>query len=194
MLQLAPKTDEGWARITDTEQKILRAAAQVLESGGTLTTRAVCEAAGVKSPTLYHYFGDKDGLSAALVRQGMAEFMARKRKVHSDDPMLQLREGWEQSVDFALERPALYGLYLDQLRTQPELSQDAYLLMHSRVQRLVDRGVFKGTVEEAARAVWAGCNGVLSLIGKGWSKREVKVTSQSLFEAVVGRLSQADPS
>lgn len=194
MLQSAPKTDEGWARITDTEQKILRAAAQVLESGGTLTTRAVCEAAGVKSPTLYHYFGDKDGLSAALVRQGMAEFMARKRKVHSDDPMLQLREGWEQSVDFALERPALYGLYLDQLRTQPELSQDAYLLMHSRVQRLVDRGVFKGTVEEAARAVWAGCNGVLSLIGKGWSKREVKVTSQSLFEAVVGRLSQADPS
>ena len=194
MLQLAPKTDEGWARITDTEQKILRAAAQVLESGGTLTTRAVCEAAGVKSPTLYHYFGDKDGLSAALVRQGMAEFMARKRKVHSDDPMLQLREGWEQSVDFALERPALYGLYLNQLRTQPELSQDAYLLMHSRVQRLVDRGVFKGTVEEAARAVWAGCNGVLSLIGKGWSKREVKVTSQSLFEAVVGRLSQADPS
>lgn len=125
----------------------------------------------------------------------MAEFMARKRKVQSaDDPMLQLRAGWEQSVDFALERPALYGLYLEQLRTQPELSKDAYLLMQARVQRLVDRGVFKVEIEEAARAVWAGCNGVLSLIGKGWSKREVKATSQSLFEAVVGRLSQADSS
>lgn len=37
---------------------------------GVQTTRAVCKAAGVTSPTLYHHFGDKDGLALALVRQG----------------------------------------------------------------------------------------------------------------------------
>lgn len=44
-----------------------------------LTTRAVCEAAGVRAPTLYHHFGDKGGLERALIQRGMAEFMERKR-------------------------------------------------------------------------------------------------------------------
>lgn len=177
---------------TETEERILRAAAEVLERGGpaALTTRAVCEAAGVKSPTLYHHFGGKDGLAAALVRRGLAEFMARKRAVpDTDDPMQQLRAGWDQSVDFAFKRPALHALYMEQLRTQPELADDAYALMRARVQRLVDQGVFKVGVDEAARAVWAGCNGVLSLLNKGLPRREIDATSQTLFEAVVTRLS-----
>lgn len=176
---------------TSTAEDILRAAADVLERGGpgALTTRAVCEAAGVKSPTLYHHFGDKDGLAAALVRRGLAEFMARKRAMpDGDDPMQQLRAGWDQTVDFALKRPALYALYADQLRTQPELAADAYAQMRGRIQRLVDRGVFKTGVDEACRVVWAGCNGVLSLMGQGLSRKEVEAASQTLFEAIVLRL------
>jgi len=80
-----------------TEDEIPRAAAEVLERGGpaALTTRAVCEAAGVTSPTLYHHFGD--GLAAALVRRGMTEFMSRKRALQdTDDPMQLLRAGWDR--------------------------------------------------------------------------------------------------
>ncbi|MCH2558392.1 MAG: TetR/AcrR family transcriptional regulator [Alcanivorax sp.] len=182
---------------SSTEDAILSAAAEVLERGGVaaLTTRAVCEAAGVKSPTLYHYFGDKDGLATALVRRGWAEFMARKRAApDTDDPMTLLRTGWDQAVDFALKRPALHALYAAQLRIQPELANDAYALMRGRVQRLVDRGVFKVTVDEAARAVWAGCNGVLALTGRGLSRREIEATSDLLFDAVVARLSVANRS
>jgi AcrR family transcriptional regulator len=176
----------------DTQELILRAAAEVLEHGGVqaLTTRAVCDAAGVKSPTLYHYFGGKDGLAAALVRHGMAQFMSKKRAVApSDDPMQQLRHGWNAAVEFALRHPALHALYTDQLRTQPDLASDAYALMRSHVQRLVDRGVFKTGVDAAARAVWAASNGVLGLIAAGHAKREVEATSAILFEAVVARLS-----
>lgn len=175
-----------------TEEDILKAAADVLEHGGpeALTTRAVCDAAGVKSPTLYHYFGDKNGLAAALVRRGLSEFMARKRAAPDmDDPMQQLRAGWDLTVDFALKRPALHALYMEQLRTQPELASEAYALMRARVQRLVDRGVFKVGLEEASRAVWAGCNGVLALTGTGLARRDVEATSHTLFEAVVARLS-----
>ena len=174
-----------------TEEDILQAAAEVLERGGpeALTTRAVCDAAGVKSPTLYHHFGDKNGLAAALVRRGLSEFMARKRAApDTDDPMQQLRAGWDLSVDFALKRPALHALYMEQLRTQPELANEAYALTRARVQRLVDRGVFKAGLEEATRAVWAGCNGVLALAGAGLARRDVEATSRVLFEAVVARL------
>lgn len=176
-----------------TEEAILRAAAEILERGGpaALTTRAVCEAAGVKSPTLYHHFGDKDGLAAALVRRGLAEFMARKRAVaDTDDPMQRLRAGWDQTVEFALERPALYALYAEQLRNQPQLADAAYELTRAQVQRLVDQGVFKVGLEPATRTVWAGCNGVLALIGSGRTRREIEATSQMLFEAVVARLSR----
>lgn len=176
---------------SDTEQTILRAAAEVLERGGpaALTTRAVCEAAGVKSPTLYHHFGDKDGLAAALVRRGIAEFMTRKRAVpDSEDPLQQLRHGWDQAVAFALKRPALHALYMAQLRSQPQLADEAYALLQSRVQRLVDRGVFQVGVEEASRALWAACNGVLAVADRFKSKRDVEATSEILFDAVVARL------
>lgn len=179
---------------TETEEEILRAAAEVLERGGpdALTTRAVCDAAGVKSPTLYHYFGDKNGLAAALVRRGLADFVARKRAgAATDDPMQQLRAGWDQAVDFALKRPALHALYVDQLQTQPELADEPYALMRARVQRLVDRGVFKIGVDDAARAVWAGCNGVLALTGRGLTRREVEATSDILFKAIVAQLGKA---
>lgn len=177
---------------TGTEEEILQAAAQVLERGGVeaLTTRAVCEAAGVKSPTLYHYFGGKDGLAQALVRRGMQQFMAKKRAVQQvEDPMQQLRDGWDVAVDFALRHPALHALYSEQLRTQPELADDAYALMRSHIQRLVDRGVFKVGVDEASRVVWAASTGVLALVSMGRTKREVESTSDALFDAVVTKLS-----
>ncbi|UUX97700.1 TetR/AcrR family transcriptional regulator [Aquabacterium sp. J223] len=180
----------------DTEEAILAAAAELLERGGpaALTTRAVCDAAGVKSPTLYHHFGDKDGLAAALVRRGLAQFMARKRSVpQTDDPLQQLRAGWDEAVEFALKRPALHALYVEQLRSSPDLAADGYALMRARVQRLVDRGVFRLGVDEAARAVWAGCNGVLSLTAQGAGRREVEATSDLMFDAVVSRLQRGEP-
>ena len=176
---------------TETEELILRAAAEVLERGGVeaLTTRAVCDAAGVKSPTLYHYFGGKDGLAAALARRGMMQFMAKKRGVQQgDDPMQQLRDGWNVAIDFALRHPALHALYTQQLRTQPELAADAFALMRSNVQRLVDRGVFKGGVDEASRAIWAASSGVLAMVSAGHKRREVEATGDTLFEAVVTHL------
>lgn len=179
----------------DTEEVILAAAAELLERGGpaALTTRAVCDAAGVKSPTLYHHFGDKEGLSVALVRRGVAQFMARKRAVpQTDDPMQQLRSGWDEAVEFALKRPALYALYVEQLKSSPELAAEAYGVMRARVQRLVDRKVFHLTVDEAARAVWAGCNGVLSLTFCGVAKRDIEAVSELMFGAVVSRLQQGN--
>ena len=36
--------------------------------------REICEAAGITKPTLYHFFGSKDGVFQALVRNGFLQF------------------------------------------------------------------------------------------------------------------------
>lgn len=176
----------------DNETAILDAALMVLEAQGPggLTTRAVCEAAGVKSPTLYHYFGDKDGLERALVRRGLADFMRRKQlSTAVQDPFEQLRAGWDVALEFALKRPALYALLSLHVRTQPALVADAYALMQSRVQRLVDMGRLQGPVDATARTIWAASQGALSLVLLGASRKEVEGVSDVLFKAVVEKLS-----
>lgn len=52
----------------DTRSVILDRAVELLAASesGDISTRAVCEAAGVGQPVLYQLFGDKDGLLAAV--------------------------------------------------------------------------------------------------------------------------------
>jgi AcrR family transcriptional regulator len=150
----------------------------------------VCEAAGIKSPTLYHHFGDKVGLELALVRRGLAEFMKRKQQVSTAEPLEQLRSGWNAALEFALKRPALYALFAQHARAQPELVADAYALMLARVQRLVDLGEFRGPVDATARVVWAASQGALSLIDLRASRKEIQAVGDVLFDAVVDKLTK----
>ena len=176
----------------DTETVILDAAAALLEAQGpgALTTRAVCEAAGIKAPTLYHHFGDKDGMERALIRRGMSDFMRRKlQSPASADLLDQLREGWDVALEFALKRPALYALLAHHVRAEPALVADAYALMQSRVQRLVDMGRLQGPVDATARVVWAASQGALSLVNHGLARKDILAASNLLFEAIIGKLS-----
>lgn len=177
----------------DTGTAILDAAAALLEAQGPngLTTRAVCDAVGIKSPTLYHHFGDKDGLERALIRRGMTDFMSRKQQaLASDDPMDQLRAGWDVALEFALKRPALYALLAHHARLEPALVEDAYALMQARVQRLVDMGRLRGPVDATARTIWAASQGALSLVHRRLPRKEIEATSNVLFDAVIRELAQ----
>ena len=170
----------------------MRCKVPTLETHGPagLTTRAVCDAVGIKSPTLYHHFGDKSGLERALIQRGLDQFMQRKRAPQaSADPLDQLRFGWDVALEFALKRPALYALIAHHALTQPTLTADAHAVMYARVQRLVDLGRFQGPAEDAARAVWAASQGVLSLVLQGTQRKLIEETSDLLFKAVVRELS-----
>jgi len=50
--------------------RLLLAAGQLLHEakGGNVSTRAICDRAGVQAPTLYHHFGSKQGLLDAVVK------------------------------------------------------------------------------------------------------------------------------
>lgn len=64
-----------------TRERILQVAADLVARSpdGDVSTRAVCEAAGVGAPALYRHFGDKEGLLSAVVDQGFDRYLATKR-------------------------------------------------------------------------------------------------------------------
>ncbi|WIX25317.1 helix-turn-helix domain-containing protein [Xanthomonas arboricola pv. corylina] len=153
-----------------TEEHILAVAADLLETEGVaaVTTRAVCKAAGVTAPTLYHHFGDKNGLLGAVITQGLNTFMARKRaRRQTSDALSDLKRGWNSWIDFAAQRPQLFRLVAERMRADAGTTQEAFVMMRGAVERLAGEGRLTTDIDTAARAIWAGSNGVHVLFTQG---------------------------
>ena len=136
-----------------TKSRILEAASELLaRSADTdISTRAVGEASGVTAPTLYHHFGDKEGLLAAVVDFGWTAFLESKRTtaavVHehvADD----IRAGWDNHLEFVRENPNFY-----RLMWSPAISANSTAFRQA-FQMLYDRLEFDRT--EAAHSCRAG--------------------------------------
>ncbi|NUQ99969.1 MAG: TetR/AcrR family transcriptional regulator [Streptomyces sp.] len=128
----------------DAREKILEAATDLLAKApvADVSTRAVCEAAGVGAPMLYRLFGDKAGLLAAVVDRGFEEYLASKRAARpSDDPVADLRSGWDNHMRFAREHPNHYRLmYSPELTAPPAAAQEAHALLHGILERCAAAG------------------------------------------------------
>ncbi|MER6808617.1 TetR/AcrR family transcriptional regulator [Spirillospora sp. NPDC000708] len=155
---------------TDGRDRILRAAARLIaESGGEpVSTRAVCAAAGVGAPTLYHHFGDKQGLFDAVAAHGFEEYLASKRAMAaSGDPLEDLRHGWDVHVEFGLTNPAVYALMYGTPRTTPAVDE-AYAILLGLVGAVARAGRLRVPVDAAAQMIQAaGVGVVLFLIANG---------------------------
>ena len=176
---------------TTTERRILSAAADLLEKDGAeaLTTRAVCQVAGVTAPTLYHHFGDKNGLLSAVVAQGVSTFMARKRaKRQTADALADLKRGWDGWIAFALERPNLFRLMTESTRSDTSANHEAFIIMRATVERLETDGRLTTDVDTAARTIWAASNGVLTLFMQWMPAAEIKSSGELLFDALMAKL------
>ena len=103
----------------DMRQTLVAAALTVLEQEGeaNFSTRAVCALAKVTAPTLYHHFGNADGLLSAAIQEAFAQYLAGKSAAirSSADPVIALRNGWDNYVRFAAERPRLYAAMMARL-------------------------------------------------------------------------------
>ncbi|MEV8455258.1 TetR/AcrR family transcriptional regulator [Streptomyces sp. NPDC052095] len=173
----------------DAKTRILEAAAALLADSpaGDISIRAVCEAARVGAPTLYRLFEDKDALLAAVVDHGFEQYLAAKRAaVPSDDPVQDLRDGWDGHVAFALAQPACYRLmYSPALAARPEAAAEAHRMLTAVVERIAAEGRLGVPVERAARMVMAANVGLaLSLLQRPGTQREPGL-SDALRDAVV---------
>jgi TetR/AcrR family transcriptional regulator len=105
----------------------------------------ICEAAGVTKPTLYHYFGNKQGLLAALVRERSGLLLARLQEAtaYAGDLPVSLERVVETYFEFAAAEPALYRLLLALWFTVPASeSFKVVAALNGEQQRLVE-GLFE---------------------------------------------------
>jgi AcrR family transcriptional regulator len=147
----------------DTRSALLAAALKVLEEEGEalFSTRSVCAIANVTAPTLYHHYGSADGLLSAAIAEAFAQFLDSKRAaLQSADPVIALREGWDDYVHFAAARPRLYAAMISRVldgATIPAAEQ-AFALLIERVAAIASGGRLALTVEAAADLMWASAN------------------------------------
>jgi AcrR family transcriptional regulator len=144
-----------------TRATLLAVALQVLEREGEaqFSTRAVCALAGVSAPTLYHHFGSADGLLSAAMMEAFRQFLERKKvAVKSPDPETALRQGWEDYVGFAADRPRLYTAMIARvmLGVRIPAAEEARRLLTEQIAAIAAEDRLAMTSPEAAADLaWA---------------------------------------
>src|SRR5436190_6144396 len=123
---------------SSTREAILAAAETILSRGGeeALSIRELCARVGVTAPTIYHHFGDKDGLVAEVVDACFAEFdRALATGPAPADPVEALAWGFERYVAYGVAHPAHYRLLFQRRLAKPTPSA---LASYGRLERLVE--------------------------------------------------------
>jgi AcrR family transcriptional regulator len=144
---LTPRARE----IVDTARAIVDA-----EGLGALTMRRIGERLGIRAPSLYKHFPDKQALEAAIISAAFEEQAEEFEHAvaGSDDPLAALAAAYRR---FALAHPHLYRLMTDQ-----ELRRD---LLVPGVEERAGLSVYRAAGEDAnrARAAWAFAHGMALL-------------------------------
>lgn len=160
--------DDAKAR---TRREVLEVAARILERDGVraVSTRSVAAAAGIRAASLYQLFGDKDGLLSALAVHAFDLYLARKEDLGAtDDPVADMRRGWDAHVRFGREHPALYLLMYgtDQPGRRPPAADRARLQLQAFLDHAAETGHLRVPPALAADLLVAGVSGAtLALIG-----------------------------
>ncbi|MGX1545242.1 TetR/AcrR family transcriptional regulator [Streptomyces adustus] len=184
----------------ETRERILRAAARLLAEGGSeaLSTRAVCAAAGVQAPTLYRVFGDKDGLLDAVAGYGFERYLAEKHSLApTEDPVEDLRRGWDMHVDFGLTHPAFYVLMYGTVRPghRPAAAEDAYAMLRAMLERTARAGRLRIPVDAAAQTIQATSAGVtLALISSPADARDLGLSVRVRDTVLAAVTTEARPA
>lgn len=179
----------------DTRDRIVRAAAELLAdaAGEPVSTRAVCAAAGVGAPTLYHHFGDKRGLFDAVAAHGFERYLASKRAQPSTgDPVEDLRRGWDLHVEFGRTNPAFYTLMYGTARTPP-VAAEAERILTGLVEAAARAGRLRVPVATAVRMIHAAGVGVtLALVSGAVEPPDDAELSVRTREAILAAITVPD--
>jgi AcrR family transcriptional regulator len=144
--------------------RMLEAAEELLNASPDrdIATRAVCEAVGVGAPVLYRLFGDKNGLLSALRGQVAVEPVVHERAAEpSEDPVTDLRNGWDTHVEFAKSHPAVYRLmFSPSFATVPSAAQEAMRLLRQVLDRCAAAGRLRVESGTAAQMIMSANIGV----------------------------------
>ncbi|MGW5718147.1 TetR/AcrR family transcriptional regulator [Amycolatopsis sp. NPDC003865] len=178
---------------TSTRDRLLLAAGQLLHEahGGPVSTRAICERAGVQAPTLYHHFGSKQGLLDAVVNYGFTQYV--QAPAPGGDPVDRIRAGWDRHVEYGLENPQFYVLLYGQIEpgVPCNLTSSAEAMLLELFTPLARDGRLRVDAAEAARQFAAANSGVtLSLIAQPEDGRDLAMSAQVRESVLAGLLAE----
>jgi len=173
--------------------RLLLAAAEIMDGSGerTLSTRAVCERAGVQAPTLYHHFGSKQGLIDAVINHGFMQYVQAEQ---TSDPLDDLRRGWEQHVRFGLDHPTFYALLYGQIEPGKPcaITAPAHAMLRDLLTAAAGQGLLKVRPDDAAEQILAANIGVtLGLITQPDDKRDMTLSVRVREAALAAVLANA---
>ncbi|MER5439873.1 TetR/AcrR family transcriptional regulator [Streptomyces sp. NPDC002790] len=179
--------------------RIVEAAVELLERGGpdAVSTRAVAAAAGMQPPAIYRLFGDKDGLLEAVAEHGYDQFLESKR-AHLDpapqDPVEELRRGWDMVVEFGVSRPELYAVMNRSTGREADVAHHAGLeILHGRVRRLAAAGWLRVDEELAAQIIQATGQGAVITWQATPAERRDPALLTVLRESMIAAVTRAEP-
>ncbi len=180
--------------------RIVEAAVDLLEKGGpdAVSTRAVAAAAGMQPPAIYRLFGDKEGLLEAVAEHGYTQFLQSKRD-HLDpdpqDPVEELRRGWDMVVEFGISRPELFAVMNQATGRGSEAAHRAGLeILRGRVRRLAAGGWLRVDEELAAQIIQATGRGAVTTWHSTPAERRNPALLTVLRESMVAAITRAEPA
>jgi AcrR family transcriptional regulator len=165
-------------------ERLLLAAAKLLDGGDrNFSTRAVCDLADVKAPTLYHHFGNRQGLVDAVLSQGFARYVGAPTP--SEDPVQDIRDGWDKHVQFGLDHPSFYALLFGDVHPGRPFTPAVEILV-GLLTAAARQGKLRVPPEEAAAQILAANVGTtLSLIAQPDPDLSTRVREAALAAVLV---------
>jgi len=135
---------------------------------GDVSTREICERAGIQAPTLYRQFGDKESLLAQVVDRAFEVYLASKRdRVADQDPRQTLRDGWDSHAAWAQANPAFYWIMFSPRAGQSEAAAEAMVILRRDLEVLAAQGGLQVAPDVAAQMIMSANVGVsLMLISR----------------------------
>lgn len=167
---LSPSETRRARQREDARRAILDATEELLlEAGGeAFGVRALAARCGYTAPTIYHYFGDKDGVIDALLEERFARLLAEVRTVpQGDDPLENLRGMLRAYLRFAADHPTFYRVILANRRSGPDRLppgvEAAVAEMMRPWEELRAAGRLDVEPEVASQALWGLMHGLTAL-------------------------------
>ncbi|MBB82265.1 MAG: hypothetical protein CL931_00460 [Deltaproteobacteria bacterium] len=167
----SPQQARRERRRQEARRTILDAAESlVIESHGSdFSIRALGERSGYSAPTVYHYFGDKEGLIEALLDERVSRLAEELERVApTGDAQADLRAMLLAYFHFSADNPNVTRLMTTLSRKGESREPDAMRRVKDRIGGAVDRfgesgrlGVFDR--DSAGRVLWALAYGLVSL-------------------------------
>jgi len=166
----APRPRRGRPRAS-ARQAVLAATEALLLEGGSeaVSIRRVSARCGYSAPTIYHHFGDKNGLIDAVLERRFRHMLELMQAIpRGDDAARYLREVAVAFVRFAVANPDHYRLLnIERAHQSPEAvpsAQAAQALAKQALGELLREGTLATSdLDSAFDVLWSMLHGVISL-------------------------------